>query len=168
MAEFYHKENPFIKELRKQVRVIMRSRKRVGPIMNSTTGEFISDENGLVMVTTHTGAFPTFEDDCEFIKLYIDNIKILRTISAAGILIFTYVLEVAKPKQDLVYLNSSMIAEKLDISRTYVYDGIRSLCAEQVIARAYTGKRSAVAYWINPTIFYNGNRQHLLLKPKQK
>jgi hypothetical protein len=167
MAEFYHKENPFIKELRKQVRVIMRSRKQVGPIMNAD-GEFVQDDNGLVMVTTHTGAFPSFEDDCEFIKLYIENIKVLRTISAAGILIFTYVLEASKPKQDLVYLNSSVIAEKLDISRTYVYDGIRSLCAEQVLARAYTGKRSAVAYWINPTIFYNGNRQHLLLKNKQK
>lgn len=167
MAEFYHKENPFIKELRKQVRVIMRSRKQVGPIMNAD-GEFVQDDNGLVMVTTHTGTFPSFEDDNEFIKLYIDNIKVLRTISAAGILIFTYVLEVSKPKQDLVYLNSSVIAEKLNISRTYVYDGIRSLCTEQVIARAYTGKRSAVAYWINPTIFYNGNRQHLLLKPKQK
>lgn len=167
MAEFYHKENPFIKELRKQVRVIMRSRKRVGPIMNAATGEFVSDDNGLVMVTTHTGAFPSFEDDCEFIKLYIDNVKILREITPAGILVFTYVLEASKPKQDMVYLNAAIVADKLNISRTYVYDGIKSLCTQLVLARAYTGKRSAVAYWINPTIFYNGNRQHLLLKPKK-
>jgi hypothetical protein len=167
MAEFYHKENPFIKDLRKQVRVIMRSKKQVGPIMNGE-GEFISDDNGLVMVTTHTGIYPSFEDDNEFIKLYVDNVKVLREISPAGILVFTHVLEASKPKQDMVYLNASSIADKLKISRTYVYDGIKSLCTQLVLARAFTGKRSMVAYWINPTIFYNGNRQHLLIKPKSK
>lgn len=167
MAEFYHKENPFIKDLREQVKWTMRSRKQVGPIL-MPDGEFLSDENGLVTVTTHTGSYPHFEDDNEFIKLYVENIKVLRAMNSAGVLIFSHVMEIAKPKQDLVFLNTADMANKLDVSRTYVYDGIKSLCKENVIARAYTGKRSTVAYWINPTIFYNGNRQHLLLKPKKK
>lgn len=165
MAEFYHKENPFIHELRRQVKLIMKSRKRTGPIMN-TEGVLISDEEGLVTVTTHTGSFPTYDDAEPYIKLYMEHIDVLRKISAAGLLVFTHVLEVSKPKQDVVFLNSVEIAEKLGISRVYVYDGIKSLCTENVIARKYTGRRNLVAYWINPTIFYNGNRHHLLEKPK--
>lgn len=167
MSEVYHKENPFIHELRRQVKLIMKSRKRVGPIMN-TLGELITDEEGLVTVTTHTGSFLSYEDNEPFIKFYIEHIGILRKITAPGLLIFTYVLEASKPKQDVIHLNSMEVAQKLGISRTYAYHGIKSLCDENVIARKFTGKRSAAYYWINPTVFYNGNRHHLLMTTKQE
>src|SRR6187402_337464 len=166
MAEFYHRENPFIKDLKKKVKWSMRSRKQVGPILMAD-GEFMYDENGLVMVATHTGSFPHFEDNEQFVKLYIEFVSILRKINSAGIIVFSHILEISQPKHDIVYLNSAEICTKLGVSRTHVYQGIRSLCRESLIARAYTGKRNSVAYWINPTVFYNGNRQHLLLKSKK-
>lgn len=161
MKDIYYKENPFLPELRQRVKSVVKSRRHKGPIM-TYEGDFLRDDNGVITVTTSSGRYPSFEDDDQYIKFYLENIPLLRNISAPGIQVFSHILECLKPKNDVVYLNSAQIAKKLEISRTHVYTGIKSLCNVRMIARAYTGKRKSVAYWINPNVFYNGNRQHLL------
>jgi len=163
MSEIYHKENPFLDEIYKVVIPVTKRKRLRAVIMDSSTGQLISDATGYNVVTTKEHLFPGYQDIQPYVKLYANQVSFLRRISIPAIHVFSYIIENLKCKQTNIVLEPTILAKELNYKTDRsIYNGILDLVKEKVIARAYTGKRATPTYWINPTFFYNGNRQNLL------
>lgn len=81
-------------------------------------------------------------------------------MTKAGKMIFQYILSKLKPNQDIVVLSIEDAMKELDISKNTVYTGLMNLIILKMIA-----KTSATnAYYINPLLFFNGDRKVVFAK----
>ena len=96
-----------------------------------------------------------FEKD-PFLKLYNNelNFSIISNLSDTATKLFVYICYNIQKDSDMIELKSSVVMEyaKIKSSTTY-YKYLQELIDNAIIAR-----RSNSDYWINPLIFFNGNR----------
>ena len=147
-----YKENPFIpnavEELQKNVVI----KQELGRGLDKKAIALRDDEGKIYQ----TGFFRTIEvDETQFTKLYVNNIGIFNGLSNAGIRVLTYFMSILKPNSNEVIFDRDKCKDACDYKTVKsVYKGLTELIDSGIIARSWTDS----VYFINPLIFYNGDR----------
>src|ERR1044072_544821 len=157
----YHKENPFLSDMGESLpekeyqpgnRIVCRD--------PENPASFATDENGNIIMVRGRG--PVIKgpiDTAKYFKLFTGAIPKLLGLSRAGMEMFLYLAGELQPKCDKVVINAEDAKAYLGYkSAVSVHNGLDSLIDRGVIAKAYSGKRGKLAYWINPDVIFNGNR----------
>jgi hypothetical protein len=164
MDEYYHKANPFLRQVNGYLGKADKEIRKDVYLMDSKSGDLITepDSGNLVKMVRVNGIKTAFSDNQPYVKIFIEGLDVLMKLSGPGIKVLLWIIGSVKPKQDRIILVPAQVANKLEYKQTKpVHDGIKDLISNGIIARAYTGVRGTPAYWINPTILYNGNRRSL-------
>jgi len=144
-----NKENPFIEATYQHVQ---KGDKMI--LMGNREGDVLVDNEGNIM------ASPTFikrqeVDKAEFRKIYITSLALWFGLSKTGIRIFSYIMSVVKPNNDFFNIDFDECIEFTGYkSRKSISDGIKELIENKFIARG----RNQYHYFINPTVFFSGDR----------
>jgi hypothetical protein len=94
-------------------------------------------------------------DETKFSKLYLSNFSAFFDLKSSSIKVFGYILNTLIPNKDYFYFNREDCLKYTGYkSDTSVFKGLAELLNSEIIAR---GKRDYI-YFINPLIFFNGNR----------
>jgi len=115
-------------------------------IVNKSTNE----------VTGHT-AFMKFQtvDKEKFVKVFTENVSSLFDLSRPAIRVFCYVLDRAKPNIDQIIFDLEDAKEFTGYtSKGTIFKGVSELIENRIIARS----KQYYIYYINPNIFFNGDR----------
>lgn len=107
-------------------------------------------------------------DKQQFVKFYVDNLKMFFGLSKKAIRVLVYIMQALKPRKDTVLIDTLDCAEYTNYARSTVFSAIAELLENKFIARTKTNQ----LYYINPSIFFNGNRasfvKQLRLVPKER
>jgi hypothetical protein len=94
-------------------------------------------------------------DPTKFVKLYLNDIRVLYDLSKTAIKILSYFMNATKPNKDEVLFIMEECKEftglKTDAS---IYTGLGELIESNIIART----KHSYLYFINPHVFFNGDR----------
>ena len=94
-------------------------------------------------------------DKAEFRKIYISSLAVWFGLSKTGIRIFSFIASIIKPNKDFFIIDFDDCMEFTGYkSRKSISDGIKELIENKFIARG----RNQYQYFINPTVFFNGDR----------
>lgn len=144
-----HNENPFIENTvqnfsTRSKKLIIGDPSRL--IVARDTGEI----TGQVAFINHIEV-----DEEKFIKMFTSEIKNLFNLSSAGIRVFGYVMSILKPNQDKVIIRTKECCKYTGYkAETPIRAGIGDLIKNGFLARTEYGEE----YYINPMLFFNGNR----------
>lgn len=142
-----HNENPYLKEL-----VVPKGNKTL-VVGGGKDWAFVEQQTGEVKgvyLATRTRV-----DKEEFVKLYRSHITSLFNLSPSGIKVFGYVMSALRISEDRVVFNVADCQKFTGYkSRKPVYIGLSELLDNNFIART----ENTYMYFINPSIFFNGNR----------
>lgn len=98
-------------------------------------------------------------DADKFVKLYIDKVERFLDLSTPGKKVLKYIWGRLKPNSDELYVNIPDMMEEIGWEQSnQAYRGLMELCNAEVIAK---GKNTGF-FFINPTIFFNGDRMVLV------
>lgn len=144
-----NKQNPFIDDLL-EVKVSDRKRiiagKNPNYVINSDTGEI-----------TGTQVFAVSEkvDKEKFTKIYKQGLVGMFGLSKAGIKVFSFIASIVKPNKDEVIFDAEECKEFTGYkTHQPIMTGLSELISNNFIARSERHYK----YYINPTMFFNGNR----------
>jgi hypothetical protein len=152
-----NERNPFVDEalanIQKQVvrkmRVVRPSEglaKQVQQVIVNSDGEM-----------TGYGTFMQYieVDEEQFAKIYLSNLSAFWELPKPAVRVFSYILTVLKPGQDRVLFRmDKVLAYTKYTHRVHVATGIGALINYGFIARSTYENE----YFINPMVFFNGNR----------
>jgi len=145
-----NKENPFLKDtvshvIKGEKKIMMGSGKDTDLVVG-INGEIKGHSVFLKRTTI---------DKAQFAKVYVSNLVQFFGLSKAGIRVFGYIASTVKPDKDFVIMDFD---ECMDFtkykSQKSILTGISELLKNSFIARG----KNPYHYFINPTIFFNGNR----------
>ncbi len=113
---------------------------------------------------THAAAIHTIEekDDAEFVKVFAAGVQAIYELSRTGARVFQAILDVyqAEPMAggfaDSVYLswfNNGLAGRDLEMSEKTFQRGLKEL-----LAKGFLAPRSENLFWVNPTLFFKGDR----------
>jgi len=144
-----NKENPFLNETLYHVE---KGKKSV--LFGNKEGDYIMDKEGEAV--GHSVFVKRIDvDKAQFAKIYINNLASWFELSKTGIRIFAYILNNLKPNNDnFIFSYESCMEYTGYKTRKSIADGIRELIENDFIARGI----NQYIYFINPTIFFNGDR----------
>lgn len=97
-------------------------------------------------------------DPVQYTKVFAEAHFKIRKLSYTALKIFNYAVHRAALNKDIVLLNSADVMHQCEISQASFYNGIKELCKEAILARKVG---SSLEFWINPNVFFNGNRLKL-------
>lgn len=159
------KENPFlekslevVKENTIKRRKYFTANKVLCDVVNSVTGETEAYQSFLKYVKV---------DEQQFTKLYTSRLKSFFELGNAAIRVFCYIQTKVKPNTDTFIFDIESCEEFTNQSRPTIYKGLAELVKNEIIAR---GKFDYL-YYLNPMIFFNGDRivfAEAIVKKKQK
>jgi hypothetical protein len=161
---YYHKTSPFHGVVNEQFGAVQKKSRKEVYLMDSSSHELVTEPgtHNLMKLVHVNGMRSELSDSQQYIKLFISALPLIGGLTSPGLKVFMWILANLKPKQDRVSLSPQKVAKELGYAVIKpVHDGVKDLINQKIIARAYTGNRNAPAYWINPTVVYNGNRRHL-------
>ena len=163
MAGYYHKSNPFLGSVNAFMGEVYKESRKEVYLLDSNSGEVLQ-EPGAKLVYSN-GMKAGLSDRQPYIKIFTSGLENLMKLTGPGTKVLIWIMKNVRPKQDRVILVPGVVSKELGYKNTKpVHDAVKDLITNGVIARAYTGNRNSPAYFINPTIFYNGNRRHLYTK----
>lgn len=117
-----------------------------GHIVDEETGE-IQGESRLILSKK--------VDKASFIKIYKAKLQALFDLTPEALKVLGYFMNKSPVGKDLVMFDMDECMERLGYrSNKSVFNGLLVLLEKEFIARANTSK----LYFINPAIFFNGNR----------
>jgi hypothetical protein len=95
-----------------------------------------------------------------YVKLFQDAQEVLMKLPHASVKILIYAMCKVRPLSELVYLNGDDCVANCGFKSITSYrEGIKALIEHKVLARKVG---STMEYWINPNIFFNGNRLRIV------
>ncbi|RZK32874.1 MAG: RepA protein, partial [Hymenobacter sp.] len=98
--------------------------------------------------------FIEVEED-KFAKLYLSQLASFWDLSKPAIRVFSYILTVLKPKQDLfIFIMEDCLQYANYSSERSVFEGLTGLIEANIIARS----NHHLKYYINPLVVFNGDR----------
>lgn len=113
----------------------------------------INPETGEVFQTSFVRRVEVDED--QFAKLYISNLSQLNELSTAGVRVLTYILTRLKPNlAEVIFKIEDCMTHCKYKSKNSVYKGLTELINAQIVARGWADS----IIFINPLVFFNGNR----------
>lgn len=145
--------NPFIDSLTVKTRGRKVTVARGSTLVDMATGEIegVTEIAQIVEV-----------DEGQFIKLFTKDLAIWFDLNKAGMRVFGALLTVVQTSaigRDLVYFDhASDSAKEFKLTKPTFYRGIEELLQKGFIAR----HRSAGWYFMNPAMFFNGNRARFI------
>lgn len=148
-------ENPFLKQAIQQVeKSIVKKYKTSGTTDKKAILQAFDPDSGEVL--GHTQFIKQIEvDESQFAKLYLSNFSAFFDLNNQAIRVFGYIMTVLIPNKDWFLFD---LDECLDYtkykSETSIRQGLTFLLKAEIIAR---GKSDNI-YFINPMVFFNGNR----------
>jgi hypothetical protein len=146
-----YNKNPYMPNLiiPKRNRVVQAVSGTDWSLVNTETGE----EKGLLL------AIRQKVDKQEFVKIYKSQIQMLFNLSSSAFKLFGYLMESLEINKDLIMLDIKEACNYTGYkTRSTIYKALTELLDNQFIAR--TSKPNV--FFINPAIFFNGNRLMLL------
>ncbi len=159
----YHEFNPLVEGV-----VITGKDKRIAAGMRS---ELIDPMTGEVQAVSSIHRVKTI-DDAEFVKVFADGVKAMFGLSKTGARVFQAILnEYQNTKMsggfaDTLYLpwfNNGLNGKDVGMSvRTY-NRGLKELLDNKFLA-----PRSPDAYWVNPALFFKGDRIAFIKEYRRK
>ena len=115
-------------------------------IINIKTGEIDDD----VLLTGKR----RYVDGEQFVKIFVKEMELIFDLSKASQKVFAYMLSKAR-YDDLLMLNINECMEKIGYkSKGPVFKSLAELIHKEFIAKT----RNQFVYWINPKLFYKGDR----------
>lgn len=125
-------------------------------------GNFVSmvdEDTGEVKGQGYNAVIREKQYDSErFVKLYASGRKVLPKLSMAAMKILWYIID-HMGYDDIIAINMAKIKKETGYkNNAAIYRALSELKAHQVIANAYQNG----IYYINPTMFYRGNRLRLI------
>lgn len=102
------------------------------------------------------------KDTLEYRKVYKESFVTIKDFGTPALRIFCYIAVHLKPKKEEIYINMELCNEFCGYnSRQPFYQGIVELLEKEVIAKK---RGSDHYYFINPNVFFNGERVTLYNK----
>jgi hypothetical protein len=99
-------------------------------------------------------------DTMPYTKLFVDSRTILLKLSGTGLRVLVYAICTIRPLSQTVVLNTPDIQVEANLaSPNTVRTAIGELIEAGIIAQKLG---SNIEFWVNPNIFFNGNRLRLL------
>jgi len=99
-------------------------------------------------------------DPIPYTKLFVDNREMLLRLSGTGLRVLVYAICIVKPLSQTAILHIPDIQVELGMSSiNSIKNGIGELIEADIIAQKLG---SNIEYWINPNVFFNGNRLRLI------
>lgn len=148
-----YQENPFVEKAIEKIEENTVSKKR---FVKGTKGveQTLINKDG--EVTGHTAFLQMIEvDEDKFAKLYLSQFAAFWDLPKSAIRVFGYLLSVLLPKSDRIYVNMKEALQHTNYKhKQSVFDGLTSLCKHGLIARSEV----PYMYFINPLVFFNGDR----------
>jgi hypothetical protein len=157
-AQKYEK-NPFIEAITIKTRAKKLTVARGSTIVDMNTGEI----EGLTEVAQLVEV-----DEGQFIKLFTKDLAIWFDLNKSGIRVFGCLLAAVQASaigRDIVYIaHDSEAVKEFGMSKQTFYRGLEELLTKGFIAR----HRSESWYFINPAMFFNGNRARFVKEYRVK
>jgi hypothetical protein len=155
--------NPLLEpqEIRVQRRYVRTSSRQ--ELMDARTGE-------LTAVT----AIHTIEerDDAEFVKVFAEGVKAAFSLSRTGYRVFQAVLAIYQNTSmkggfaesvDLFWFGEGLNGQAVGLSEPTLNRGLREL-----LANRFLYPRSPSSYWVNPSLFFKGDRVAFVKEYRRK
>ena len=99
-------------------------------------------------------------DSKVYVKLFQEGADRLLSLPHTSLKLLVYGMSRVKPLSQIVYLNVDDCMVKCGFkSPTSYREGIKSLIESNILARKIG---SSMEYWINPNVFFNGNRLRIV------
>jgi hypothetical protein len=103
-------------------------------------------------------------DHTKFAKLYQKGVSVIPELSNSALKFFKYILSEVLERQDCDYVILAVMPTLLacgykKASRIIFYESIKELVDKKVIVKKESYSRDQ--YWINPNMFFNGDRVKL-------
>ena len=166
---FYEKleSNPFIEEL---YDIQVSARRRI--LAGKKPGSAMIDLETGELQATQVFAIQEKVDKQTYTKLFSGMIKELFNLSQRGVRVFGYITSIAKPNKDVVMFDMEDALDFTNYKKEQsILHGLEELIKHDVIART----KKHYKYYINPNLFFNGNRLTLIkqyvkderLKPRE-
>lgn len=146
-------ENPFLENALKNIET---NTVRKTQFVNGSKGveNIVSNQDGEVVGHTRFVRYIELDED-KFAKVYLSQFGVFWELSKTAIRVFGYILTNLIPNKDIVYID---IQDALKYTgyreEKSLYKGIAELVNAGIIARS----TSYIKYFINPMIFFNGDR----------
>jgi len=146
------KENPFLEKAIDDINIVKKMQ-FVTP-NNKNEIQMIVSQSG--EVEGHTAFLKYVEvDEEKFAKLYLSQLVAFWDLTKPAIRVFSYILNILKPKQDSFILRMDECLEFTGYKhRKDVTNGLATLMEARIIARS----NYEFEYFINPLVVFNGNR----------
>lgn len=123
-------------------------------LMDANTGEIIEAQSAIV--TRHV------VDDQHFVKVFADGVKAAYGLSRTAYRVFTKVLEVYEQTDmsggfadtvELAWFDEGLHGENIGMSQQTFSRGLKEL-----IEKEFLKPRLPNSYWVNPALFFKGDR----------
>ena len=148
-----NKVNPFIEE------TIQHIEKGDRMIFMGTRDDILVDGNTGEVKAHSIIAKKVKLDKAQFRKVYVNNIASWFDLSKTGLRVFGFILSIIKPNHDSFDFDFDDCMEYTKYkSKNSVLSGLSELLENRFIARG----SNPYKYYLNPTIFFNGNRLTLV------
>lgn len=150
-----NKENPFLKNAIEQVeKNVVKRYKTSGTTDKKAILQAFDPDSGEIL--GHTQFIKQIEvDEEKFAKLYLSNFSAFFDLKPQALKVFGYIMSVLTPNKDeFVFLLEDCMKYTGYKAKSSVFQGLGQLVSNEIIARGKTD----FLYFINPMVFFNGNR----------
>ena len=145
-----YNENPFLKDL--NIPIVPKSNMYVSKdknIVNINTEE-VEDEDDVLLRTGKR----RYVDGEQFVKIFVKEMETIFDLSKASQKVFAYMLSKVR-YDDLLILSIEECLEKTGYkSKGPIFKSLAELIQKEFIAKT----KNQFVYWINPKLFYKGDR----------
>ena len=147
-----YNENPFVEKAVKDIKIVRRQ--QVIRPRNKDEIQMITSTDGEVTGYSQFMRFIEVEEE-KFAKLYLSQLASFWELTKPSIRVFSYILTVLKPKQDLfIFIMEDCLQYAGYSSERSVFEGLTGLIEANIIARS----NHHLKYYINPLVVFNGDR----------
>lgn len=102
----------------------------------------------------------TLSDTMTYTKLFVDNRELFMKLTGTGLKVLVYAMCTIRPLSNTVVINPpDVLLETGMTSPNSVRNAIAELIEEGIVAQKLG---SNIEFWVNPNVFFNGNRLRLL------
>lgn len=149
-----HTQNPFIEEALETVQGNITKKYKTASGTSQKAILHAVDENGEIL--GHTTFVKQVEvDEQQFVKLYVSNISNFFDLDRTSMRVLGYILSILKPNQDKIIFELTDSMKYTGYStKSSIYKGLAQLVKHKIIAKSHHD----FLYYINPMVFFNGNR----------
>jgi hypothetical protein len=147
-----YNENPFVEKAVQDIKIVRRQ--QIIRPRNKDEIQMITSTDGEVTGYSQFMRFIEVEEE-KFAKLYLSQLASFWELTKPSIRVFSYILTVLKPKQDLfIFIMEDCLQYAGYSSERSVFEGLTGLIEANIIARS----NHHLKYYINPLVVFNGDR----------